>query len=95
MFFDFESTTDNNEHKPFMLSYKINDEEIKTIIGRDCAVEFLNVIKTLKTKKNETNLLIAHNLVYDLSFILPLLKIKNSKIIKKGNKIYSFKTRYS
>lgn len=64
-FMDFETTTEN-EHKAFMVSYKLNNEKIRTIIGRDCA-------RTLLERLPSKTHIIAHNMDYDYRFILHLL----------------------
>ncbi len=70
IFFDFETTTDESIHKPYLIhanKFKmIGDEYVsivdKTFYGDECGLKFLKWI-------NNDSILLAHNLKYDYRFI--------------------------
>ena len=97
-YFDFESSTDGI-HKPYCLCYT-NEAGIEgSYYGSDCAKKFLDMLPT-------NSLCYAHNLSYDICFIISHLdRICDNPIIKNGKtmsltgvyhrKIMLFKDTYS
>lgn len=80
-YFDFEATTDGETHKPYQLAFEHRDGEKRFFEGKHCALNFLKSIKSHM-------ILYAHNLKYDLQFIVrSLSNIKD--FIKTGSQ---FKT---
>jgi hypothetical protein len=82
--FDFEATTDGDRHKAYMVSAcDLGDEEnVRTFRGRQCAQEFLDwVLDSTRATftgdmvqhKKPVVQLIAHNITYDISFLLAFL----------------------
>lgn len=116
-FADFEATTDEEYHRPYLIvakgfKIKIQDERMiyepkATIIAHDfveggqadCALTFLTKLieiygnRTSKNKQKTACRVYFHNLHYDFTFILQYLK--ETKLIMKGNKLYSAKGRFS
>lgn len=87
-YFDTETVTDGDVHIPYMVCavYRNSDRK-KSFIGRDSPRQFLESL----TSRN--NLVIAHNLRYDVQFLLPFLSdIVN--MIKTGNKIRALEATY-
>ena len=68
---DFETTTDEKLHKPFLCHYydQANPDKIYEYIGEDCA------LKMLRSLRKDT-LFYAHNAGYDYRFLLKYLIIK-------------------
>lgn len=93
VFFDFETTTDGPFHNPFMVSFQFNEEPIRTIVGRNCALKFLDFLYSkLRYNLKQTTILYAHNLVYDLTYLIPHMQIINT--IKKGNRFLNMKAMF-
>lgn len=99
-YFDFETTT-NGIHKPYLLRSSVADIDytganmgenmlnqivLKYINAKDCVFIAKNSDKMLYVK------LIAHNLTYDLSFIMKYLT--NVNLIKRSNHVLSGKAIY-
>lgn len=88
-FFDFEATTNEDIHKAYMVCYSFeNDERVHCLNGYDenlCRKFLFDV--TDKININQTLVLIAHNMRYDLSFISKYLYSINE--IRSGNNIIS------
>ncbi len=88
IYFDFEARTDEDIHKAYQIWYSTREneerkevEEWKYFEGENCGLDFLKSIS-----KYGNCLCIAHNLRYDIQFIIKYLSpIK--KLIKTGNKI--------
>jgi len=80
-YFDFEATTDGDKHKAYQIAYKNRNGKKSFFEGEYCAINFL------KSLKNNT-MLFAHNLKYDLQFIIQYL-CKHKDFIKTGSQ---FKT---
>ena len=80
-FFDFEASTDGEKHKAYQIAYKNRNGQKAFFQGEHCAIKFL---KSLKTHI----MLFAHNLKYDLQFIIQYL-CRHSQFIKTGSQ---FKT---
>lgn len=77
VFFDFETYNDeNHKHNPFLLSKISNDDIVKSYFGDNLIIDFLEDLK-------DDSLCIAHNLGYDIRFLLKYLGVKS--IIKKSN----------
>jgi len=75
VYFDFETTTDTDEHQPFLCSSIDKDNNIKTFKGLDCGLSFLLSLN------NDTTIII-HNLGYDFRFLIKYLK--NIKLVQKS-----------
>lgn len=76
-YFDFECSTDGI-HKPYCLCYA-NEQGIEgSYYGSDCAKHFLDMVPN-------NSLCYAHNLSYDICFIISLLdRVCDNPIIKDG-----------
>ena len=86
IFCDFETITEN-EHKPYLCcSIDLNNKR-KYFLGENCGKDFLNSIP------NGETLAIAHNLGYDLRFLMKYLRFEGNPI-KRGNKIFYAKCVY-
>lgn len=83
VFFDIESSTDGDKHVPYMLCSKTGKME-KTFIGDDLITRFLESL-------DEDSICYAHNLGYDVRFIIPKLDHVKSIIQKSSSKIISVK----
>ena len=79
VFFDFESTTDGEIHRPYLVC----DSRKKSFSGKNCA---LNWLKSLTVN----TLAIAHNLRYDVQFLMKYLSNARD-LIMTGNKIKQIK----
>lgn len=103
-FFDFEAYVDKktNKYVPYMVSLSYADSErstddkltVKTFSGENCVLQFLQSI-------DSNVMLIAHNLAYDLQFVIPYL-FNAENFIRLGNKVmtcsgdfYNFDTQKS
>ena len=75
VYFDFETTTDTDEHQPFLCSSIDKNDNIKTFKGLDCGLNFLLSLKTDTT-------IIIHNLGYDFRFLIKYLK--NITLVQKS-----------
>lgn len=82
-FFDFEAYVDQDKEEkytPYMVSISYEDsDEVFTFSGEHCVINFL------KSLRNNT-MLIAHNLAYDLQFVIPYLNQAHN-FIRLGNKV--------
>ena len=79
VFYDFEASTDVKPHRPYLVSYALDNQCIKSFYGPYCARQFLNRIP-------DNTLAIAHNGGgYDITFIIDHLTfIYSDPIIKNG-----------
>ena len=96
IFFDFESSSEG-QHKAYMVCWQIAEEpEVYTRTGPHCAFEFLEWLNFSFEGENEDLelMLIAHNVSYDLSFLLEYLEPGSLKAIKKGNHFVSAEGEY-
>ncbi len=85
-FADFETTTDGELHKAYMVSYmEIDDAEPKCIIGSDCAKKLLNILP-------DNSLVYFHNLKYDYQQIFPHCNVTG--ICEKDGMIYEVSLRF-
>lgn len=88
IYFDFESYVgENNIHTPYLCCYETEDGIKQKFYGINCA---FNMLESLPI--NKKILLIAHNLSFDYSFIINL--IKNQQTIIKGGKLLTCKGYY-
>jgi hypothetical protein len=87
VFFDFETTTNEERHKPYLVRYETEDGEQREFIGENCALDMLN---NLPNKENI--MLIAHNANYDSRFILKYLT--NEKPIVKGSRFLAVSAKF-
>tara|TARA_Y100000385_G_scaffold274472_1_gene317710 strand:+ start:817 stop:4341 length:3525 start_codon:yes stop_codon:yes gene_type:complete len=86
IFFDFESCS-QGFHKAYLVAWRVDGEdEIYTRSGKNCPYEFLEWIDySFELESDELEVtLIAHNVSYDLSFLLEFLEPGSLKTIKKG-----------
>ena len=95
VFFDFESSS-QGDHKAYMVCWMIDGEsEIYTRTGSDCAGKFLDWLHFAFELDEDPELtLIAHNVSYDISFLLEYLDPGSLKAIKKGNRFVSASGEY-
>lgn len=98
-FFDFESITNKViEHIPFIIQVRFNRVRNGTITfikemtfrGVECGKDFINYIDNWSTFDNNF-LLMAHNAMYDFSFIKNYLR--NENIMKSGNMLKQVKSK--
>lgn len=85
IYFDTETTTDGDIHKPYMLCSENRNGERHIFTGDYC------IINWLKSLKNYS-VCFAHNLRYDFQFVLKYVTVEN--MIKTGNKIKSVSVLY-
>ena len=78
VFFDFETITNEDTHKPYLVRFETEDDEQQEFIGENCAIDMLN---NLPNKKKI--MLIAHNANYDCRFLLKHLSYEKP-IVKSG-----------
>ena len=81
-YFDFEAITDTERHIAYLCCVEKDDGTKKSFVGEKCAKEMLKYI----IKEKEKVIMIAHNLMYDFSFIVKYLN-NIHKVIKKGSKL--------
>ena len=78
-FFDFEATTDGNKHEAYQIAFQSRNSDKKFFEGEFCALNFLKSIRT-------NYILYAHNLKYDLQFIMKYL-CNIESYIKTGSQV--------
>ena len=98
IFFDFE-TSPEGKHEPYFVAWQVDGEDkVFNARGPSCAIEFLDWIHyfygeeaiPVEDDRNPTEItLIAHNVSYDISFLLEHLEAGSMKAIKKGSKFVS------
>jgi len=73
LYFDFETTTDGDVHKPFLCHYYDPSKPFNTygFVGDDCALQML------KSLDKGDYILYAHNAGYDYRFLLKYITIKS------------------
>ena len=77
VYFDFECSTDGDKHKPYLVCWAI-DESMDYCYDKRCAIRFLEALPN-------NSLCYAHNLTYDISFLLDHFNfIYDNPIIKSG-----------
>jgi hypothetical protein len=85
IFFDVETYPDGaNKHKPYVVCC-IDGDETRTYRGKYCALNFLKSIK-------QNSLLIAHNCLYDFSFLLKYLS--REKVMVKDSFLITAKATF-
>src|SRR5690606_1986159 len=80
-FFDIECDPDDSDiHRPYLVSFALNDDNIKSFWGPRCIKDMFDYLP-------HPTLLIAHNADYDFRFCINYIKfnIKNKKFIIKNN----------
>ena len=88
-YFDFEASTNGEKHIPYCVCLSNSSgTEIKTYYGKGCARKMLNYLPNY-------SLCYAHNLSYDINFIIDLLNVVYSKSIIKGSKVYMIAGKYN
>ena len=96
IFFDFESCS-QGYHQAYLVSWRVDGEdEIYTRCGKHCAYEFLEWIHfSYELQSDDVEVtLIAHNVSYDISFLLEHLEPGSLKAIKKGPSFVSAEGEY-
>ncbi len=88
IFFDFETTTDEIIHEPYMVC----NSETKIQYGKKCGYNMLRDLFEKFNKDYKTLILIAHNVGYDFRFIQQYLMIEG--IIERGHNILEAKGRF-
>ena len=96
IFFDFESCA-QGQHAPYLVAWMVDgEEEVYTAAGPGCAIELLEWVEFYygefpgnEERPQSEVTLIAHNVSYDLSFILEHLMPGSLQAIKKGSKFIS------
>ena len=86
-FYDFEACVDCSPHQAYSVSFVLDDEPIQSFYGPNCARRFLERLP-------DKTLCIAHNLSYDISFILDLLTNIYSNPIIKNNRVLQITGTY-
>lgn len=86
LYFDFEATTDEDIHKPYMICSETRNGEKKYFNGPNCALNWLQSL-------DKNYICIAHNLRYDFQFIVKYLS-QADDMIKTGNKIKSISGKF-
>jgi hypothetical protein len=81
LYFDSETTTDGNIHKPYMIRSISRDNIKRGANGQNCIIDWLNSLQN-------HSLCIAHNLRYDFQFIMKHLSCV-SDIVMTGSRIKS------
>ena len=77
-FFDFEATTDTTPHQAYCVSFALDSNPIESFYGESCAIQFLESLP-------DKTLCLAHNISYDITFIIDnLAYIYLNPIIKDG-----------
>tara|TARA_R110001592_G_scaffold104960_3_gene295255 strand:+ start:7482 stop:10946 length:3465 start_codon:yes stop_codon:yes gene_type:complete len=79
-YFDFETTTDGDIHKPYLCCKKYSGGKVEDFVGLDCGKDLLDSL-------TEDTLLIAHNVAYDFRFVVKYLISINA--LEKGNGMMS------
>ena len=99
IFFDFESCS-QGKHEAYFVAWQVDGEnEVYHAKGPACAVKFLEWIEFFYGRQTENEdqsdvTLIAHNVSYDISFILEHLQGGSMKAIKKGSRFISASGAY-
>ncbi len=100
IFFDFESCS-QEYHAAYLVAWQVQDEEeIFHSAGSYCALEFLEWLDfyygfEASAEHPKCLTLIAHNVSYDLSFLLEFLDSGSLKAIKNGSKFLSLTGHYN
>ena len=76
-YFDFEAITDSEIHTAYQIAFESRDGHKSFFQGNYCALDFLKSIKT-------NMILYAHNLKYDLQFLIKYL-LNHTSFIKTGS----------
>ncbi len=96
IFFDFESCP-QGFHEPYFVAWQVDGEsEVNHASGATCALKFLEWIEFFygynggnEEQDQPEIMLIAHNVSYDLSFLLEFLEGGTMNAIKKGSRFIS------
>jgi len=80
IFFDFETDTLQAKHEPYLICYTDKQNNICHKFGKYCAYDFLDSLPN-------NSLCIAHNLGYDMCFIIENLSAVTNIIRKSNSKI--------
>lgn len=101
VYFDFECSTNEQYHRPYSISYKIDEQHIHHFWADkqgdtyvDVGYRFLEAVRSFYQKYSKSTkfpvcVAYAHNLKYDIQFLMKHLKRIDPCI--KGNKLYSLK----
>tara|TARA_R110002126_G_scaffold164084_2_gene311958 strand:- start:7037 stop:10636 length:3600 start_codon:yes stop_codon:yes gene_type:complete len=83
VFYDFETDTTGDIHKPYLMCALTQKNEAVSFIGEYCGQIFIDYLKELGRRGETKLLLIAHNARYDYTFIMDYLYCLNPLL--KGN----------
>jgi hypothetical protein len=86
LFFDTETTTNGEIHLPYMLCSENDSGSKSSFIGKNCILEWLQSLTT-------NYICIAHNLRYDLQFVIKYLA-DVCDMVKTGNSIKSISGKF-
>jgi len=89
IFADFETSTINNLHTPYLCRFIDENNKTKCFIGEDCGLQMFKYLSF--TNKNIR--LIFHNLSYDIRFLYKY--VTNITEITKGSKVLSCKCKFN
>tara|TARA_R110000822_G_scaffold1891_5_gene9053 strand:- start:6904 stop:10263 length:3360 start_codon:yes stop_codon:yes gene_type:complete len=95
VFFDFETITEGDKHKPYLMCALTEDDKRISCFGEECGKNFLKQLANLCVKLGkEKVLLIAHNTRYDYTFLMDYLYannpcLKGNRLMTGSAKIYS------
>ena len=88
VYFDTEACTDTSPHQCYCVSFALDDKPIQSYFRANCIKRFLDSLP-------DNTLAIAHNLSYDISFVINHLKsIYDNPIIKNG-RVLQMKATYT
>jgi len=86
VFFDFETITEGDKHKPYLMCALTEDNRQLCSFGEECGKNFLKALADLCVKLGKEDvLLIAHNTRYDYTFLMDYLYSNNPCL--KGNRL--------
>lgn len=89
-FADFEAFVDGEKHRPYLLCYGQLGKHIQAV---DCVSSLPNAVHEMLDTIGE-GILYFHNLAYDGSFLMNILRPQHDSIVEYGsNKLLAFKVR--
>lgn len=92
IYFDFETYTIDNVHKPYLCCYTDDKNNSHCFYGADCGLQMLKYLSVAFKKTNHIRM-IAHNSSYDIRFLYKHLT--NISEITKGTKVMSCKASFN
>jgi len=88
VYFDFETLVKDDEHKPYCVAYKLNNEKTRIIYGTDCVEQMFESFPA-----HQNYLMWAHNLGFDARLTMKHLTSFGT-IIDNGSRIKMLKCSY-